>query len=710
MSFLLKDAFHGSLVDSVYNEFLSRRSNYYYFIGNIIEWPNPNIPGTPEATQDYEYYTRNGILSVKKINLRDISYVVPRIDWSSGTVYDQYDGNYSAASPADSGAVSLKTANFYVLTSLYGVYKCIFNNNGAQSTEEPSGQDITTLTTSDGYVWKYLYTIPLSSQNRFLTPEFMPVQRAVTNAYYSKGEISSITINNGGSGYTNNDDVTLNVTGQFLGNTGNSIANLVPVFNTSGEFIDVKIKDPGANYKTATINIVDGGVMGTSLLKGISNVRIFNPGAGYSSAAISNTTATITTTGATQPTSNAFANLIFSSNVLVDVVLTNKGTGYTTAARANTTITISTIGNSQPTTNATANLFFTTSAVLTPVLRNGSVHSVLIEDEGTAYSSNVTTTISAIGDGTGFVATPYVNAAGQVEDVIIEQRGNGYSYLNLTFASPTGTGANAFANLSVDDIDTLQTVVELSAVDGGIHAFRISNVGNGYSYANVTVSGDGISFSGNVVITNNTISHISVLSPGSGYSFANVIITGDGSNANVSAIISPYRGHGSDPVKELFADTLMFTSTINNEKNQGIDVKNDYRQFGIIKNLKQYGNELAFANVIGSSCYLVTMDTVSGLERDTILTHNVGTTKRYFEVVEVVPATNQILVQNKNNHDVSTGDVLTDETSDLDYAITDLSINPTINKFSGDLLYIDNRTSVSYSEQQLVTLRTVIKL
>ena len=710
MSFLLKDAIHGSLVDSVYNEFLSRRANYYYFIGNILEWPNPNTPQVPEATQDYEFYTRNGILSVKKINLRDISYVVPRVDWVSGTVYDQFDGNYSASAPADSGAVSLKAANFYVLTSLYGVYKCIFNNNGAQSTEEPSGQDITTLTTSDGYVWKYLYTIPLSSQNRFLTPEFMPVQRAVTNAYYSKGEISSITINSGGSGYTNNDDVTLNVTGQFLGGTGNSIANLVPVFNTSGEFIDVKIKDPGANYKTATINIVDGGIVGTSLLRGISNVRIFNPGASYSTAAISNTTATITTTGLTQPTSNAFANLIFSSNVLVDVVLINKGTGYTTAARANTTISISTTGNSQPTTNATANLFFTTSAVLTPVLRNGAIHSVLIEDEGTGYSSNVTTTVSAIGDGIGFVATPYVNAAGQVEDVIIEQRGNGYSYLNLTFASPTGTGANALANLSVDDIDTLQTVVELSAVDGGIHAFRVGNVGNGYSYANVTVSGDGIGFSGNVVITNNTISYISVFSPGSGYSYANVTITGDGANANVSAIISPYRGHGSDPVKELFADTLMFTSTINNENNQGVDVKNDYRQFGIIKNLKQYGNELAFANVIGSACYLVTMDTISGLNRDTILTHFVGTNKRYFEVVEVVPSTNQILVQNKNNHDVSTGDVLTDEASDLDYSITALTINPTINKFSGDLLYIDNRTSVSYSEQQLVTLRTVIKL
>lgn len=710
MSFLLKDTIHRSLVDSVYNEFLSRRANYYYFIGNIIEWASPQTPETPEVTQDYEYKTRNGILSVKKINLRDVSYVVSRKNWTTGTVYDQFDGNYSSTFTAYSGATSIKTANFYVLTSSFGVYKCIFNNNNAVSTVEPSGQDITTITTADGYVWKYLYTIPLSSQNRFLTSDFMPVQRAVTNAYYSEGEVSSITINNAGSGYTGNDDVTLTVTGEFLGKTGNSIANLTPVFNTSGEFIDVKIRDVGANYKTATITINDGGGTGTSLLNSISNVRIFSAGTGYSAAAIANTTATITTSGLIQPSSNAFANLIFSSNALVDVVLTNKGTGYITGARANTTISISTTGNSQPTSNATANLFFATSAILTPVLRNGTIHSVLIEDEGTKYSSNVQTTISAIGDGTGFVATPFVNTAGQIEDVIIENRGNGYSYLNLTVASATGTGANLFANLSVDDIDTLQTVVELSAVDGGIHALRVGNVGNGYSYANVTVSGDGISFTGNAVIVNNTISYISVLTPGSGYTYANVTITGDGANANASAIISPYRGHGSDPVSELFADTLMFTSTINNEKNLGVDVKNDYRQFGIIKDLKQFGNERAFANVIGSACYLVTLDTIVGLERDTVLAHEAGGSKRYFEVVEIVPSSNQILVQNKNNHDVSTGDVLTDETSDLDYAITDLTISPTINKFSGDLLYIDNRTSVSYSEQQLVTLRTVIKL
>ena len=712
MPFLLKDTIHRSLVESVYNEFISRRSNYYYFIGNILEWGNANNPDTPVGTQEYEHYTRNGILSIKRINLRDVSFVVPRINWSSGTVYDQFDGNYSTTFTAESGAVSLKTATFYVLTSTFGVYKCIFNNNGSASTVEPSGQDIVTLTTADGYIWKYLYTIPLSAQNRFLTQDFMPVQRAVTNAFYSRGEVSSIVIDNAGSGYTGNALVTLSVLGEFTGGSGNSIANIRPVFNTAGEFIKILIDDVGAKYKSANIRINNSGYSGHSEFNNISNVSIYSTGANYFTNVRNNTTVIIATTGASQPTSNAFASLVYSStsNSIVGVTLTNKGSGYSPAARSNTTISIATTGNSQPTSNATANLNFSTSAVLTPVLVNGQLERVLIEDGGIGYSSNITTTISTIGDGTGVVLTPFVNSAGQVEDIIIEERCNGYSHIEISFASSTGSGANAFANLSVDDLDTLQTDVELSAIDGGIHAFRVSNVGNGYSYANVVVSGDGNGFAGNVVLTNNTISYITVQSPGTGYSFANVTITGNGSNANVSAIISPYNGHGSDPVKELFADTLMFTSTINNEKNHGVLVQNDYRQFGILRDLKKFTNDQAYANVIGSACYLVTTNTVTGLTRDDTLTITVSGIDREFEVVEIISASNQLLLQNKNNYTLTVGSVLTDQTSNLNYTVSVIDKTPDINKFSGDLLFIDNRTAVSYSEQQLVTLRTVLKL
>ena len=104
------------------------------------------------------------------------------------------------------------------------------------------------------------------------------------------------------------------------------------------------------------------------------------------------------------------------------------------------------------------------------------------------------------------------------------------------------------------------------------------------------------------------------------------------------------------------------------------------------------------------------MDTISGLARDDILTHTSGNSKRYFEIVEVISSSKQLLIQDKNNHDIGVGDILTDETSDLDYTVVSINKNPDINKFSGDLLYIDNRTAVSYSAQQLVTLRTVIRL
>lgn len=624
MSFLLKESIHGTLVDAVYNEIFSRRSNYYYFIGKVQPWTTPTSPDTPLTTQTYEQQTRNFIIATKKIQVLDVSYVVPRIDWTSGRVYDQFDGDYSSSYPASTGATSLKTAQFYVLTTDFNVYKCIFNNNGIPSTSKPTGIDATTTTTADGYIWKYLYTIPLSLRNRFLTEDYMPVQKSVLNPFYSNGEIDRIIIDNYGSGYLGNAEVTLSVNGVFGSGTGNSIANIVPVFNTAGQFVDVIIRNAGNNYVSANISITDNAGTGTGF--------------------------------------------------------------YNTASIAN----------------------------LIPVLYNTAVDRVLIVDPGINYSSNVQTTAVLTGDGANASLLPFVNEAGEVEDIIIVNRGDGYTFVDIEIVGD-GSNANAYVELSTGDLDTNQSTVELAAIDGAIYNFRIINAGDGYSNANIFVSGDGSGFAGTVNISNtNTISSISVTSPGTGYTFANVSITGSGANANLTAIISPVNGHGFNPVKELFADSLMFYSTINNERLHGVDVNNDYRQFGIIKDIKQFANSRAFANVTGTSCYLVTVDTITNdlgntLAADTILTLK-GDTTREFEVVEVVTSNSQVLITNLNNYSLLEDDILNDPDTDSDFTIETIDRYPTINKFTGDMLFIDNRTKVSYSDQQLVTLRTVIKL
>lgn len=623
MSFLIKDSVHLALAEAVYNDIQSRRSNYYYYVGKVLPWATPLAPDTPANTQVYEHETRNHMIAVKKIQPSDISLVTRRIDWVSGTIYDQFDGNYSSSFKSSTGASSLKESNFYVLTTDFHVYKCLFNNNGAQSTVKPFGTDVTPLNTADGYKWKYMYTIPLSLRNKFLTEQYMPVQKAVTNAYYSNGEVENIIVDSRGSGYLGNAVVTLTVNGEFLGGTGNSIANLIPVFNQAGQIVDVKIKDRGNNYLSANITINDE--VGT--------------GTGY----------------------------------------------YNTASIAN----------------------------LVPVLYNTQLDRVVINDPGIGYRSNIQTHIVLTGDGSGAELLPYVNEAGEVESIFITSRGSGYTYLDLDIVGD-GIGANAIAELSTGDLDTNQSTVELSAIDGAIHAFRVLNAGNNYTSANIMVYGDGTNFAGNVVISNaNTVSYVTIANAGFSYSYANVVITGDGTGAQLEAILPPYGGHGYDSVRELFADTIVFYSTINNELIHNINVDNDYRQFGIIKNPKQYGNQRAFANTIGTPCFLVTLNTTTNslaeqLTNDTMLELSSNRTKS-FEVIQV-SSNNQVLLSSLNNHALSVSNSLYDANTDSTFVVTQLNNLPSINKFSGDIMFIDNRTKVSYSDQQLVTLRTTINL
>lgn len=693
MSFLLKDAIHSSLVDSVYSEILTRNSNYYYFIGRVMEWDDPDNPDEPLSTGEYEHETRNSIISVKKITIADISYVVRRIDWLSGTVYDEFDPDYTTINVSSTEATSLKTSDFYVLTDEFNVYKCLFNKNGAASTVKPTGTDALPISTADGYLWKFMYTIPLALRNRFLTDTLMPVQRSIQNAYYSNGEADRVTIDNKGSGYFGNAATTLSVNGTF--GPSPNLAGTVSL--TLGN----------------TYVIGSGTAFTTDFSTGNTIVFTSNSNSYTVSSVLSSNVITLTTgyLGSTasgvkyknySKNSNVVANLtpVFnSSGSLIDVIIRSAGNNYVSA---NVSINDElNQGTGYYNTASTANIV--------PILYNTKVDRVVINDPGIGYSSNIQTSISSIGDGSGATFVPFINSAGELEKVIITNRGNGYSYLDISVAGD-GTGANAFVELSTGDVDTTQSSVELAAINGAIYNIKIDNGGNNYSNANVVVTGDGTGFVGSVVLSNtNTVSYVSVTNPGSGYTYANVIINGSGTGANAHAIIAPLNGHGSDAVKELFADSVMLFSTINNERVHGVDVNNDYRQFGILKDLKQFGNKRAFANTLGTPCFLVTLDTVSGLTSDMDL-QLVSDTTRKFEIIEVVSSTKKVLLLSKNNYTLQATDTLSDPDTSSTYVVSTVDNLPTINKFTGELIFIDNRTKVSYSDDQLVTLRTVIKL
>jgi hypothetical protein len=114
-----------------------------------------------------------------------------------------------------------------------------------------------------------------------------------------------------------------------------------------------------------------------------------------------------------------------------------------------------------------------------------------------------------------------------------------------------------------------------------------------------------VTFSGNAT-TNATayttvdsfggISSVNLLSGGSGYHHLDVNVSGTfGTGAQLDAIISPYGGHGSDPIVELGADKLCISVDISNNEFNTVNTAISFRQVGIIHDLR-YQNTSPYTN------------------------------------------------------------------------------------------------------------------
>ena len=242
MAAIIRPLFHYSIAESIYEKIQTQTALYYYYIGKILPWEGEEnlIVPDPENTQEYENNVRNNMVTLKQITINDVAICTRRIDWTINTRYDQYDDI----------DINLGAKNFYVLTNDYNVYKCLSNNYNAQSTTKPSGQDLGSFETDDGYVWKFMYFIPLILRNKFLIPSHMPVTRKAKNQYYSSGVIESFIIANGGSAYDPN-ETSATVSGDGSGAS-------VTLQIEGGVITGVIIVNGGSGYTNATLNIIKG--------------------------------------------------------------------------------------------------------------------------------------------------------------------------------------------------------------------------------------------------------------------------------------------------------------------------------------------------------------------------------------------------------------------------------------------------------------------
>lgn len=240
---------------------------YYLFIGRAHAWASDAdvqgntiaegtdaSPPTPNDDVTSEFYNWDDMLGAKLISSTDVSRVIPRRNWTTGTTYDMYEHNISSSNAANSGATNLWDSTFVVMNSAYAVYKVIENDGNTASTVEPTSTSNSIFSTSDGYRWKYMYSLTSAETLNFMSTDFIHCSTDSTvSAAAVDGALDTALIVAGGSGYNTSSGSTISA----IPIRGDGSSGVASVTISSGAVASVSITTAGTGYTYAYITNAD---------------------------------------------------------------------------------------------------------------------------------------------------------------------------------------------------------------------------------------------------------------------------------------------------------------------------------------------------------------------------------------------------------------------------------------------------------------------
>ena len=265
-------------------------SDFYHIgIGKSEEWAIDETPPTPSGDLETTSSFQSGLQGVKQV--ADLSYVVPRYNWSAGSTYTAWSNkNYSETTV---GALQDIAGPYYVITEEQNVYVCLQQGKTDEGVVRNSIYKPDQVTAKpfeagpDGYVWKFLYNVGVYNARRYLTSEWIPVERIedsslggpdygtlsasrlaqlLNQEVSTPGQIMSIRVDDGGSGYDPLNPPTVVINNPQLRDSTQEAKAYARV-NSAGEVFQIVVKESstvdsyslGANYDHRTYITFTGG-------------------------------------------------------------------------------------------------------------------------------------------------------------------------------------------------------------------------------------------------------------------------------------------------------------------------------------------------------------------------------------------------------------------------------------------------------------------
>jgi len=271
-------------------ETVDNSANSYYVVVGLTNPTSPSVgfgrsttwnTNTPSPEDSFNYINHTGDTQIfgKKVTSDNIRRLITRRNWTQGTRYEMYRHDYSVNNPSPITSSSrLYDSSYYVMNKNFDVYVCIDNGSSGISTTGNASQDEPLFTdleptrageSGDGYIWKYLFTVPPSDIIKFDSTEYISVPSdwptSTTTQIQAVRENGDSTINNNqikkvyidqqGFGYTQNQ------TGKELDIIGDGTgAKVVIDTDSEGKITKTSVSSGGQGY---TYGMVDLGTLGT---------------------------------------------------------------------------------------------------------------------------------------------------------------------------------------------------------------------------------------------------------------------------------------------------------------------------------------------------------------------------------------------------------------------------------------------------------------
>ncbi len=283
MAAIVTNKLKKQILQTVLTKTADSSDRYYIGISRSNPWDNTDTVPTVGNTEREERNFRASLQSI--LRTTDVSFVAKRYNWSSGSIYSAYNDNQTAIQNS-------ATYPYYVVTANQRVFLCVQqgkadNGTVSTSTVDPDTTGATTAAkaTSDGYIWKYLFTIGGTNASKFLSANYLPVSKVDSAAGLSvieqaqknvqdgatAGSIIGYRVVSSGAGYSADPTVTINGDG--------ANAKAIAKRTATNQISKIEIDDSangipfGSGYSYASVTLSGGSPSTAAVIEPIISVN-----------------------------------------------------------------------------------------------------------------------------------------------------------------------------------------------------------------------------------------------------------------------------------------------------------------------------------------------------------------------------------------------------------------------------------------------------